>query len=114
MPHDDIRICSNHQEYQVPLIWTFSFPGAEYWCPYCGYTAGMFGAGERVARTPELEGRLMQYKEFSSEYLHAIGVRVCVGTTWKGRIIHPDELPQEEKDRLNEVVKNWEYEIALP
>lgn len=66
---DEIKICSNHQEYQVPLIWTFKFRGAEFWCPYCGYQEGMFGAGENVAETEVLKSRLETYKERSINYL---------------------------------------------
>lgn len=48
MQHDDeIKICANHKN-QVPLIFTFRFPGAEYWCPYCGYQSGILGAGINV------------------------------------------------------------------
>lgn len=110
---EEIRICESHQQYQVPLISTFSFPGAEFWCPYCGYTGGMFGAGRRVPITDELQDKLLKYRKHSEDYLHAIGIRVCVGTTWKGKIIHPNELPPEEKERLNEIIKNWQYEIPL-
>lgn len=66
---DEIKICSNHQEYQVPLIWTFKFRGAEFWCPYCGYQEGMFGAGTNVTQTDELKKRLELYKEASTKYL---------------------------------------------
>lgn len=66
---NEIKICSNHNYYQVPMIWTFVFPGAEYWCPFCGATEGMFGAGQDVANTPELQTRLEKYKDKSALYL---------------------------------------------
>jgi len=50
----EIRICDRHEK-QVPLIWTFAFPGSEYWCPYCGGNFGMLGAGEMVESTMSLK-----------------------------------------------------------
>ena len=58
----EIKICSNHTE-QIPLIWTFAFPGAEYWCPYCGFTGGMFGSGENVPETPALLQKAKEWKK---------------------------------------------------
>ena len=40
-----MKICDRHDEYEVPLIWTFAFSGCEYWCPYCGNKGGMMGTG---------------------------------------------------------------------
>lgn len=54
---DQIKVCTNHEEYLVPLIWTFRFHGAEYWCPYCGYQSGMFGAGTIVSASEDLKQR---------------------------------------------------------
>ena len=64
MQHDDeIKICGRHEK-KVPLIWTFKFPGAEYWCPYCGYTSGMLGAGINV-KIPGTD--LLQQKQYWEE-----------------------------------------------
>lgn len=108
-----IRICSNHPEYEVPLIWTFAFPYAEYWCPYCGAKYGMLGAGKLVPLIDELEQRHKQYKAFSDEFLHANGVQVCVSTLWEGERIKPERLPQHEKDRLQKVISDWKYEVKI-
>ena len=110
---DKIKICSNHEEYQVPLIWTFSFPGAEYWCPHCGYINGMFGAGEEVDETSELKKRLELFKKFSEGYLDAKGTQVCDRTKWKGKYIKPVDLPDEEKHRLINIVADWKYNIKI-
>ena len=56
-----IKVCPCHTN-QVPLLWTFKFPGAEYWCPFCGYTCGMFGQGSDVPETDELREA---YEDFS-------------------------------------------------
>lgn len=53
MSTETIKICSCHEK-QVPLLWTFKFNGAEFWCPACGYIGGMFGAGINVPVTNEL------------------------------------------------------------
>jgi len=48
MQHDnEIIVCTQHEK-EVPLIFTFKFDGKEYWCPYCGYTSGILGAGRSV------------------------------------------------------------------
>ena len=109
---DEILICSNHPTYQTPLIWTFAFPGSEWWCPYCGTSGGMLGTGESVPKTPALIARSEKYEAMAAEYLHAMAVRVCSGTEWppgSGKHIPPAELPQEEKDRLEKVRESWRY-----
>jgi len=108
-----MKICSGHSEYQTPLIWTFAFIGAEYWCPYCGYISGMLGAGTSVPETPELEERHNKFKEFSSDYLHAKGTQICAYTLWEGKKIKPFDLPQQEKDRLSKIIDEWRYNVKL-
>lgn len=111
----EIRICDNHPEYQVPLIGTFAFMGAEYWCPYCGYNAGMFGAGEFIEVGPEeleaLTTRHMKYIEISKEFLHATGTACCSSLVYEGERMSPDELPAKEKNRLCKVREYWQYGI---
>jgi hypothetical protein len=106
-------VCPHHQEtYLSPMIQTFAFMGAECWCPYCDHSAGLpFGDVERVDDTPELEKRYELYRVAAGEYLHAIGVRSCSRTTWphgSGIAIPPDQLPEEEKQRLAAIrAKGW-------
>ena len=109
----EIKICARHQDYQVPLIWTFSFPGAEYWCPYCGFRGGMFGSGMDFDETSELIKRKETYEKSSKEYLHAQGVTCCSKTKWKGKYIKPGDLPQEEKDRLEKIRDEHKYEVPI-
>jgi hypothetical protein len=47
----EIKICNCG----APLLWTFLYNGAEYFCLNCGYMAGMLGAGENVEATTELK-----------------------------------------------------------
>ncbi|KKK89056.1 hypothetical protein LCGC14_2736900, partial [marine sediment metagenome] len=63
-----MKICSEHRDYEVPLIYTYSWAYNEYWCPYCDKHEGMMGAGEEVPETDELNKRLELYKEATKEY----------------------------------------------
>ena len=109
----EIKICDDHLDYETPIIWTFAFNGAEYWCPHCGYTGGMLGAGTDVPETKELKIRLEKFQEFSYEFLNAIGTLICSQTEWGGKLISPNDLPQKEKDRLRKIIDEWEYEIKV-
>ncbi len=107
---EEIRICTSHKdELRTPLIWTFAFIGAEYWCPYCGKNEGMMGAGEWVKSTAVLRNRLRRFKALSKDYLSAKSSQVCVSMMWKGKEITPDQLPIEEKDRLQKAIDDWKY-----
>ena len=108
---EEIRICSNHSDYEVPLQWTFAFMGSEYWCPYCGADMGMLGAGEQVESTPELEKRAKIYKEKSGDFLHAKRSFYASRTKWEGEWVQPKDLPEKEKGRLAQLRKDgWKYE----
>jgi len=63
-----IKICDCHEK-QVPLIWTFRHDGYEWWCPYCGYKEGMFGAGKDVPLTVELTKQKEIWKKKAFKYL---------------------------------------------
>ena len=108
-----IKVCNYHREYLTPLIPTFAFRYKEYWCPYCAETYALMETRE-VNSTPELEGCREKYREASSEFLHATGILICIGTMWKGERILPEQLPQEEKDRLKAIRdKGWETGIEI-
>lgn len=47
----EIMVCNDCGQ---PLIWTFAFPYAEYFCMNEYEAGGMFGTGHRVEATPEL------------------------------------------------------------
>ncbi len=53
MEKNTIKVCKCDSK--TPLIFTFRFVGYEYWCPRCGYKAGMFGAGINIPITSELK-----------------------------------------------------------
>lgn len=107
-----IKICDCHN-YRVPLIWTFAFVGAEYWCPYCGATRGMLGAGKNIPITKELYERFEKYKESSKDYLRAKSLQICNNLMFEGKRITPDELPDEEKEKYVKIIKDWKYNVKL-
>lgn len=107
MPDEKITICPNDHERAVPLIFTFAFPGCEYWCPVCGHASGMLGAGPRVAATPALIERRDKYEQQAAEYLHARSTLVCDSLLWEGKRIKPTELPREVMDRNQRIVREW-------
>ncbi len=108
-----MRICSNHKDYEVPLIWTFSWAYNEYWCPYCGGHWDMFG-GEKSEEIDELKKRLELYKKATEEYQDAMGIAICESTEWKGVQTKPEDLPEEEKERLSKIrEKGWELNIKV-
>lgn len=114
MRRKTIRICPRHQHYKVPLIWTFAFPYKEYWCPYCGYTHGMLGAGIEVDWDYRLENKLERYKKFSKAFLHATSLTCCARTRYKREWILPNALPKKSKQYYARVRKNWKYKVKLP
>lgn len=106
-----MKLCENH-DYQVPLISTFVFNGAEYWCPYCGHTTGMFESGEKVKQTEKLIGRLQIYKDYSDTYLDAIGTLVCCARKFKGIKIDRKDFSENMLKELRDFVKGrWKYKI---
>lgn len=107
-----IKICSNHSDYPVPLLWTFAFIGAEYWCPHCGYTGGMLGSGERVEPTPELLATQTAFKKLSKPYLHALafsGRSGAEAVKYQGQWVKPKDLPTEYLAELQATIKAWTY-----
>lgn len=67
MESSTMKVC--YCDRKTPLIWTFKFRGKEYWCPRCGYTSGMFGAGMNVPITEELKQSLENWKEKAKDFL---------------------------------------------
>lgn len=102
-------ICTNH-ETEIPMIQTFAFMGAELWCPCCGNSTGFpFGDFNNIDSSEELELKQERMRAACSEYLHAMGIRYCSKTEYKGNIISPRDLPDEEKQRLAEIRINFKH-----
>ena len=94
--------------FTVPMMATYVFPGAEYWCPYCGHTTGTMSA-KTVPATIKLLMVKDAYTELSKEFLKAKGYQVCKTFLFEGERIKPDQLPIKEVHRLQEIVKRWIY-----
>lgn len=106
-----IRVCTEHKKH-VPLIFTMAFPGANYWCPGCGATMRVPDKDAKVELTAALEKLRDKNLEETKEYLAAASVintdkRVLFG----GRRINKEDLPQEEKDRLQKIVDDHKFPI---
>lgn len=106
---DTMKICDRHEN-QVPLLFTMAFPGSEYWCPYCGGNWGMLGAGQNVPVTMQLKREKVKWRFKTREYLSAVGTQNCSSLKFEGKTISPHELPKSEKDRLQNIIDEWEYE----
>ena len=104
-----IKICSGHQDYKTPLIWTFAFTGAEYWCPACGYLGGMLGSGKNVPVTKVLVNRLNKYKKESKAYLRGNSLLCCAYFKYKGENRKFGEMSDRFKNYWIKKSKDWKY-----
>lgn len=109
----EIKVCGCDNDYLVPLIWTFAFCGSEYWCPYCGTSMGMMGAGEAVPLTKEIFERGKKYTELSKAYLSARSSQICNTLMFEGKRITPDKLPKSEKQKNIDIINNWKYNVKI-
>lgn len=109
---EEIRVCNRCDDYgETPLIWTFAFNGAEYWCPACGATYGMLGAGKMVPCTTTLKSRLAEDQKASKVYLRARGTLICAQTKYKGEWVSPRDLPENVLNKLKEKATSWKYRV---
>lgn len=90
-------------------MYTLAFSGSEYWCPYCGHTEGIFGAGIDVENTTKLRDRFDKYVKLTKPYLRAMGRRACSATKYRGEWVRPQDLPQRMKTRDQNIINSWEY-----
>lgn len=102
-----IKICDNNHDLPIPLIWTFAFPGAEFWCPVCGLTGGMFGTGEPVPETPALKAKLEEYERLTAAYLRARGSKVCISMMYEGKQTDREDLPEHAVQEFTEIIVAW-------
>lgn len=106
----EIMICNSHE---APLIWTFTFPGAEYFCMAGNHAGGMFGAGKRVEATPEL---MEQYHLFKRRW-GQLSKHIAIGRFWRKDCAkcdvgngeyHIQHLTEDEKRRSEMALKKLE------
>ncbi len=106
---EKIKVCQGHPERQTPLMFTMAFPGAEYWCPWCGYTAGMLGAGESVDATEQLANLAEADAEFAKPYLRAIASRTADRVKHDGEWVRPGDLPGDVIAANTKTIADWRY-----
>lgn len=106
---DEVTICSFHQERPTQLIWTSAFPYKEFWCPACGATWGMFGAGKDAKWSWTIHNRYVADKKRSERFLNARGILICASKKYKGKWVKRNELPESYINYCKNVVKNWKY-----
>lgn len=58
-PAKELLVCERCEN---PLLWTFAFPGCEWYCPSCGAASGMLGFGKKVKLTPARKKKLRSLK----------------------------------------------------
>jgi len=106
---DEVTICPYHRERTTQLIWTFAFPYKEFWCPACGYTSGMMGAGGNTQWSYRIHDRFIADKKRSRRFLDAMGTLNCSHFKYKGEYITPKEMPDKLRKYYQGIVKRWEY-----
>lgn len=105
-----IKICPNHQDKEkTPLIWTFAFIGAEYWCPACSYLSGMLGAGDDVPETKILKNRLKRYKKMARQFLRGNSLLCCHSFKYKGERVKFKEMSKRFQTFWINKSKSWKY-----
>ena len=91
----DIVVCCD-----TPMVWTFAFPGAEWFCRICKGVLPMFNA-ERVKATPELEeakaANAMWFSEVSKDWIPETAFFSDCHKCEKDHEHHIDHATDEEK-----------------
>lgn len=92
----NINICHRDHENEVPLIFTFAFPGAEFWCPVCGFKCGMFGVIEMVPATEKLDKLEIAYRDRATPYLNYMSSKAGARIEDENGNLVPYEAPPAE------------------
>lgn len=114
MKKQEIRIC----ECGGPMMWTFLFDGAEYFCLNCHGSFGMLGAGKVVPLTPELKARQRVANDvFKALRKHLMGSGAYQRTDCKkcknSDEYHPhhatayEKAKNDEAKKILKVIKNF-------
>lgn len=72
----EIVVCNTHE---TPLIWTFKFPYAEYYCMSGGHAGGALGTGKAVPTTLEL----LELKIAERKLWDEISPDIALGKFWR-------------------------------
>jgi len=107
-------ICPHHKEYETIMLQTLAFQEKEVWCPYCGHTTGMpVGDYENKKDTPALQEMFIIYKHYTQQYLYAMSTRNGYKVEYEGKHYKPEDLPEEEKERIQGLIDGWKYGVKL-
>lgn len=71
----EITVCNTHE---TPLIWTFKFPGAEWFCMAGNHAGGMLGTGHKVEATPQLLGIQAEQRAIWDR----VSPKIAIGRFW--------------------------------
>jgi hypothetical protein len=107
---DEVTVCGYHDK-DVQLIWTFSFPYKEFWCPYCGATYGMMGAGRDAKWTWKIHDEYVNNLNRSKKFLRANGTLCCARFKYKGEYIEPSKMPEKLRNYYLKQSKKWRYKV---
>jgi len=111
----EIIVCNNHE---TPLIWTFKFPYAEYYCMSGGHSGGALGTGHTVKATPELKKLAKKERKLWDEISPDIALgrfwrKDCEKCTTDGDNYHLKHMTDEQKQRsVDALAKLEEYANA--
>jgi hypothetical protein len=106
---NEVQICGCHPERPTQMIWTFAFPGWEYWCPACGAGGGMFGTGEDVKWTWAIHHRYLKDLKRTKRYLQAMGSFGCSSLKYHGEWITPKEMPEKLRNYYKGIINRFKY-----
>ena len=98
---DEVTVCDSHDT-DTQLIWTFAFDYKEFWCPACGATYGMMGAGRNVKWNWRIHNQYVKDLKNSRKFLIA-----C--STLEGK--KPDEMPGKLREYYERGRKKWKYRL---
>lgn len=107
---DEVTVCDHHDT-DTQLIWTFSFPYKEFWCPACGATYGMMGAGRDAKWNWRIHNQYVKDLERSKLFFHANGVLVCSYFRHKGKDIKPEDMSKKLRKYYERESKKWTYRL---
>ena len=105
---DEITVCDCHKK-DVQLIWTFAFPYKEFWCPYCGATYGMMGAGRNAKWNWKIHNEYVNNLKRSRKFLRANGALCCSKFKYRGEWIEPSDMPEKLRKYYERQKENWVF-----
>jgi hypothetical protein len=103
---EEIKAC---EDCRVPLIFTFSFVGKEWWCANCGRVETYFNGQPYIKKTKKVESMLNKMKKENSNYLRAEGILNggAYATEYKGKKVEIKDLPESFIRKLKKDLKLW-------